>query len=126
MIFITYDPALPYPQPAQFGRGVGHADGTHVPESGKASFGVHEADLIHGIDERFYQVDLADSLAPHSQTTVDDLLAADAQAQADEDAINQSRKDDRVNVHATVGNARGLPEVNDTVDRLINIIEGLK
>ena len=126
MIFVTYDPTLPYPQPAQFGRGVGHADGTHTPESGKSSFGVHKADLIYGIDERFYQVDAADSLSPHSQTTVDAFLSDDAQVQADKVALHQSRASDRANIHATIGNARGLPELNDTVDRLINIIEGLE
>lgn len=70
MIYVSYDSSVAYPQDALFGVGVQTAEG-HTPPAGLSSFAVDDIDLVHGIDERFYQVDAADSLSPLDQATVD-------------------------------------------------------
>jgi hypothetical protein len=75
MVWVSYDSGLAYPQPALFGKGVGHADGTHTPPAGLSSFSVDESVLIHGKNEDYYEVTAADTLTPKSQSIVDaDLL----------------------------------------------------
>ena len=53
-MFVTYDPALPFPQDALFGRGVVQRDGTHTPPASLASYKIDPTtDLPEGNDERY-------------------------------------------------------------------------
>jgi hypothetical protein len=83
MVYVTYDSASPYPQDAKFGLGVTSADGTHSPPAGLSSFAVNDVELIHGLDERLYDVTAADTLTPKSQQDVDDIKLAEYKKEAE-------------------------------------------
>ena len=125
MIFVTYDPALPYPQPALFGLGV-VSGGVHIPNDGTASFGVARPSLNYGLDERFYEVTDIDTLAERDQASIDAIVADDEQKKADAALLAQSRADDRAAANANHGKIRAVPAINEELDRLTNIIEGLQ
>lgn len=73
-VFISYDENAGYPQPAQFGRGKGLADGTHIPPAGLTSFSVDLDSLALGTDEELYEVTAPDTLAEKSQADRDAIL----------------------------------------------------
>lgn len=108
---VCYNESLGYPQPALFGRGVGHADGTYTPPDGMSYFDVNDAELTHGEDERCYEVTAADTLTPKSQADVDAIADADADTQAD----NDLQKDRLV---------RLLFEINFDQENRIRALEG--
>jgi len=78
MIYVTYDPALPYPQPAEFGRGVVDEDNIYTPPAGRGSFLVNEVTLLYGIDERLYTITSLNTLTAKSQTERDNITEQDA------------------------------------------------
>jgi len=74
MINVTFDPLSPFPQDAEFGRGVENSKGAHSPPVGKSSFKVKVVDLAHGIDEELYEITAPDTLAPKSQAARDAII----------------------------------------------------
>ncbi len=104
MKYVTYDSGLGYPQPAKFGRGVEHEDGTLTPPPGLSYFSVDDTSLTLGLDERFYTVTAVDTLTPKPQTEVDTITEQDALPAAKEakqsaiDTNYQAAEDVPVNV----------------------------
>lgn len=92
MINVTYDNNSAYPQEAKFGLGKTKEDGTHIPPAGLVSFQVDEVSLIHGLDERFYDVTAADTLTPKDQADVDDINLAEYKAYAETVADGEAER----------------------------------
>jgi hypothetical protein len=109
MVWVTYDPGLPYPQDADFGSGI-ERKGSHTPPDGFVSFLVPNSNLSEGIDERFYQVTSADNLSTRSPTEI--------QAIKDADAAKQQAKEAEMNNAVTQTSnpmAGGLTEVVERI-----------
>lgn len=88
MVWVTYDGTAPFPQDAEFGRGI-ERKGVHTPPTGQTSFNVPDGALAEGVDERFYQVTAVDTLTPRSAAEIQAIRDAD-QAQADAKAAEQA------------------------------------
>ncbi len=105
MKYVTYDSRLGYPQPAKFGRGVEHEDGTLTPSPGLSYFSVDDTSLTLGLDERFYTVTAIDTLTPKSQTEVDAITEQDAlpAAKAAKQTIIDTNYDAAEDIPVTAG-----------------------
>jgi hypothetical protein len=116
MIWVSYDIGLAYPQPALFGLGIVHKDGTHTPSPGLSSFGVDEETLAYGLDERFYEVTAVDTLTDKDQTDVDDILLDDykdaAYPKADAEALKRQREAEANPSIGTTLDDRGVKREN--------------
>ncbi len=125
MKYVTYIPSLGYPQPALFGRGVEHEDGTHTPTVGYASFSVEDRTLVYGADDRFYKVTAPGVLTQKTQAEVDKI----AEKENDEkEALKENermKKERVVKLKAGKKKKRTIAQVNTAIDDLIEIVEAL-
>jgi len=125
-IFISYIPALGYPQPALFGRGVEHEDGTHTPSVGYTSFSVKDSSLVYEADDRFYKVTAPGVLTPRTQAKIDKIAEKEDDEKEARKEKKRMKKERVATLKAGKKKNRTIAQVNAAIDDLIEIVEALE